>query len=102
MTRITSLDDLKEERYLIYKHSNRCLISARAEREVASLADSLGIPIYTVIVHDDRDLSQSIAETFGVAHQSPQVILIAGGTVAWHASHQSITAAAINEAVAGL
>jgi bacillithiol system protein YtxJ len=102
MKRITDYNELQGERYFIFKHSNRCMISARAERTVASVEDGLELPIYQVIVHDERELSQAIAETYGIAHQSPQLILVSGGKAVWNESHHGITAEAIDEAVAAL
>jgi bacillithiol system protein YtxJ len=44
-----------------------------------------------VLVREDRPLSLAVAERTGVAHQSPQVICLAGGRAASHASHYEIT-----------
>ena len=102
MKRITDYNELQGDRYLIFKHSNRCPVSARAERAVTSVENGLELPVYQVIVHDERELSQAIAETFGITHQSPQLILVAGGKAVWNESHHGITAEAINGAVTAL
>ena len=62
---------------LVYKHSTTCGVSARAAREVEAL--QTGLPIYWVNVREQRDLSNWIAEAYNVTHESPQLILIAGG-----------------------
>jgi bacillithiol system protein YtxJ len=54
-----------------------------------------------VLVREDRPLSLAVAERTGVAHESPQVILLSGGRACWHASHRAVTAAALRQACAG-
>lgn len=54
-----------------------------------------------VLVREDRPLSLAVAALTGVAHASPQVILLAGGKAAWHASHRGVNAAALDAALAG-
>ena len=61
----------------IYKHSTTCPISARAGQEVKAFQSDL--PIYWVNVREQRDLSNWVAETYGVTHESPQLILIRDG-----------------------
>jgi bacillithiol system protein YtxJ len=99
MKRITRRDELTGDRYLIFKHSNRCLVSARAAGIVESLAPSLPVPVYQIIVHDERELSEAVAEELGVRHASPQVILVDGAAAVWHASHHGISTEAIRDAV---
>ena len=53
-----------------------------------------------MLVREDRPLSLAIAERTGVAHESPQVILLSGGRPCWHASHRAVTLAALREACA--
>ena len=37
-----------------------------------------------------REISNEIAHRYGVAHESPQVIVLAGGSAVYHASHMDI------------
>jgi bacillithiol system protein YtxJ len=46
-----------------------------------------------------RELSTEIENRLGVAHESPQVIVLRNGQVVWNASHFKITADAVTEAV---
>ncbi len=46
-----------------------------------------------------RALSNHIAETLGVRHETPQVLLVKGGEVFYHASHFDISTGALREAV---
>ena len=48
-----------------------------------------------------RDVSGAVAERTGVRHQSPQALLIRDGKVVWYASHYSIQATAIDQALGG-
>ena len=101
MKQIRSKDELAGDRYFIFKHSNRCPISSRATRVVGSIEETVDLPIFCVIVHDECELSQAIAADFDVQHESPQLILVADGKAVWHASHYDITEEAIREASAG-
>ena len=87
----------------ILKHSATCPTSAAALAEVeAYLAAHPGEAAGLVVVQRDRPLSNWIATRLGRVHQSPQLFLVHAGTVAWSASHWSITAAAMAEHRAGL
>ena len=99
MKQITTREELGGDRYFIFKHSQRCPISSRAERVVSAVEDTLDIPIFLVIVHDERELSQTIAADFAVKHESPQLILVKEGKALWHASHYDITEKAIRESI---
>ena len=62
---------------LVFKHSTACGVSARAAREVQAL--QTGLPIYWVNVREQRDISNWIAQTYQVTHESPQLILLKDG-----------------------
>ena len=62
---------------LVYKHSTTCGISASAAKEVRAMETEL--PIYWINVREQRDLSNWVAETYDVTHESPQLILIREG-----------------------
>ena len=55
--------------------------------------------LYYLDIFRFRDLSNEIALRFGVVHESPQIIVIKGGMVIHHASHNRINAKKINEFV---
>ena len=80
----------------IFKHSSTCPTSAAARDEVetylAAHPDELA---GMVVVQADRPLSTWIATRLGRVHQSPQLFLVRGGSVAWSVSHWSITATAM-------
>lgn len=82
-----------EKLVLIFKHSTRCSISRYSlkqfENEFA-LEDKITPYFLDLIEH--RDVSNEIAQRFGVIHQSPQIILIKEGKAIYDTSHESIEA----------
>lgn len=90
---------LQQPRVLLFKHSPACPISAAAREEYdawrAAVPDA---PTAFVDVIADRPVARGLAERCGVKHQSPQAILFEEGKPVWHASHDAITAAALEAA----
>jgi|SoiMetStandDraft_5_1073268.scaffolds.fasta_scaffold241431_2 bacillithiol system protein YtxJ len=89
---------LASERFLLFKHSTRCPISAAAFGEYQSWsrahpAEATG----WVDVVADRELSLSVARRTGVKHESPQAIVVRGGKAVWDESHGAITKATLEE-----
>lgn len=81
---------------ILFKHSQTCGISHMAR---ASLAEgALPAVIHEVVVQRQRALSDAIATRLGVRHESPQVLVLAGGAVVWHTSHAGVTAARVGAA----
>jgi bacillithiol system protein YtxJ len=90
---------------LVFKHSTTCPISARAHSEwTAFLATPAATKIGHAIVRviEERPVSLAFADQVGVAHQSPQAILLNHGKAVWNASHGSITVDSLTKAVEGL
>ncbi|HEX72069.1 MAG TPA: bacillithiol system redox-active protein YtxJ [Candidatus Hydrogenedentes bacterium] len=89
----------------LFKHSTRCPISSAAYRRVQDYLQTAGDaapPVYCILVIESRPVSNAIAERFGVAHQSPQAILIKNQRAVWHASHGAIDGPAMTRALASL
>ncbi len=85
--------------FFVFKHSTRCPVSSRAEEQVdAFVADHPDVPVHRVLVVEQRPVSLSIADRLGVAHASPQVILVRDGGAVWETSHLAITAATLRGA----
>ena len=57
-------------------------------------------PVYEVVVQRARDVSNAIAARLGLRHESPQVILLSGNEVLFHASHGGVTPDAIRACLA--
>lgn len=79
---------------LIFKHSTRCSISttAKARLERTWQLDSAHVHTYYLDLLDHRPISNHITETFGVQHESPQVLLIIKGECVYDESHNAISA----------
>jgi bacillithiol system protein YtxJ len=82
-----------EKPVAIFKHSTRCSVSRMAlkqfENEFNS-SDKVTPYFLDLIAH--RDISNEIANRFGVTHQSPQLILIKEGKAVYNVSHSDIDA----------
>jgi bacillithiol system protein YtxJ len=82
------------ERAVIFKHSSTCPVSWAAQAEVRRFSQSHPhIPVFTVVVQEDRQLSRKIEEWSGITHESPQVIILHRGAVVTADSHEGVTAA---------
>ena len=97
--KLESISDLKQitqqsfsSPVAIFKHSTRCSISSVAKMRLSSswsLNDE--VPIYYLDLLSYRDVSNLIAEQFGVPHQSPQLLVIKNGDCIYNNSHLSIS-----------
>ncbi|WP_051141460.1 bacillithiol system redox-active protein YtxJ [Salisaeta longa] len=90
----------QEEPVVIFKHSNSCPVSAKAHRAMDQLSNDEDPPVYRVTVQTDRAISDAIADTLDLRHETPQVILLDGDAVVYHASHFDVTAEAVRNALA--
>ena len=84
----------------LLKHSIACPISARGQEQFVGLEGDADPPLYAVVVQYARDVSTYLAETLGVEHQTPQVILIRDGQAVHDVSHHRIQLASLREAAA--
>ncbi|AET67868.1 bacillithiol system protein YtxJ [Desulfosporosinus orientis DSM 765] len=98
------LAESSQGKVLIFKHSTTCPISARAWREVQKfMADTTAaIQVIMIKVIESRPVSNFVAESMKVQHQSPQALLLSNGQVVWHASHQGVNQADIEKALGPL
>lgn len=103
MKKLTTTEQLEEvltgnEPYILFKHSTTCPISGGAFAQFEAYREkSQTIPAYYLHVQEARDVSNRIAEHFGVRHESPQVLYVKDGQVAWHTSHWKIKKEALQE-----
>lgn len=101
---LETINKIKEESksspVLIFKHSTRCSISSMAldrlqrswrEEEMKNLK-----PYYLDLIAY-RDISNQIAQEFGVYHQSPQVIVIRNEEAVYDNSHMGINYESLKE-----
>ena len=85
---------------VIFKHSTQCSRSAEAFEEFQSfMAENPKTPCVTVLVIEDRGMSEELEERFGIRHESPQAIVIANGIPIWYGNHLAVTARALEEVI---
>ena len=90
------LNERSNERpMVIFKHSLTCPISSAAYEQMTRFDGEVTL----IEVQVARQLSNEIEIKLGVRHESPQVIILNKGQVAWNASHFKITAEAVADAV---
>jgi len=90
----------QKEPVVLFKHSTQCSRSAAAYGEVQDfLSRHPDVACGMVLVIEDRELSDSLEEQFGIQHESPQAILISQGNPVWHANHFRVTATALEDAI---
>lgn len=102
-TQISRADELEslfeqsnDESVILFKHSLTCPISHAAYEEMSRLdRDTVNL----IVVQDARSVSNEIAQRTGIKHESPQILILRGGEVAFHSSHYDITKAAVLRAL---
>jgi bacillithiol system protein YtxJ len=79
---------------IIFKHSTRCGISRMVMNQFIKSYDftESDFDLYYLDLLSYRDISNKIAETFQVYHQSPQLLIIKNGITIAHESHGNINA----------
>jgi bacillithiol system protein YtxJ len=94
-----ALEDLlarsHNEPVILFKHSSTCPISAAAYAEMSQVSNDISL----VVVQGARDISREIEARTGIQHESPQAIILRNGRAVWNASHWSIRANAVEDAV---
>lgn len=101
------LDQLREISHqkpvVIFKHSTRCGISAHAKYRLESewnfSPDELDFYYLDLLAH--RPVSNHIAESLKVTHQSPQIILLRQGNAVFNTSHHMISVEVLKKALEG-
>jgi len=99
-TRVTSEDQLEalfersyERPIALFKHSNSCGISADMLHQLGEVAGDINV----IVIQENRDLSNLLAERIGYRHQSPQAFVIRDGESIYHATHYGIDPAEIEK-----
>ncbi len=94
LTNVEQLDSIRttseSKPQVIFKHSTTCSISKMALDRFERAAAPETIDFYYLDLLSYRSISNSIAETFQVHHESPQVILIKNGECIYDESHYGI------------
>jgi bacillithiol system protein YtxJ len=100
---VTLAEVLAAPAALLYKHSPRCGVCIASEREVhLAAAAHPDVPVFQLDVVAHRPLAREASRRLGLAHESPQVVLVMHGRPVWWASHWDVHADAIAEQLAAL
>jgi len=88
----TITENSKNKPQFIYKHSSTCGISRMVLNMFSESYDmDLDVDLYFLTIQNHRDVSNAIAEKFGVRHESPQLLVVKNAEVAFHTSHGAIS-----------
>ncbi|WP_317898857.1 bacillithiol system redox-active protein YtxJ [Aurantibacillus circumpalustris] len=103
LNQLEQIDELsKTKPVLILKHSTTCSISraslGRIERTWSD-ENTMAITPYYLDLLAYRNISNKIAQRYGVTHESPQILLIKNGKSVYSESHMAINVAEILEQV---
>ena len=98
LTELSQLDEVDslsaQKPVLIFKHSTRCNISGaalgRLERAWTA-ADDTAHTAYFLDLLKHRNISNAIADRYGVEHESPQALVIRNGECVEQSAHFGIT-----------
>jgi len=93
------LEASKHKPIVIFKHSTRCGTSESAKHTLMNNWDFAGheLVFYYLDLLRFRTISNRIAEDYNITHQSPQVLLVKDGKVAFHTSHHRISVNGLRE-----
>ncbi|MGB3802041.1 MAG: bacillithiol system redox-active protein YtxJ [Lewinella sp.] len=85
---------------VIFKHSNSCPFSARAQEQVSNAKHDL--EIYGLVVQYKKDVSDAVAEKLDVEHATPQAIIVHKGEAIAHYWRSEIKEDRLKEEVSRL
>lgn len=92
-----AVNESTRRKVVIFKHSTSCFISKTVlknfEKEVQNSNKDVSYYFLDLLAH--RNLSNKIANDFGVTHQSPQLIVLENAKAVNDASHSAISVSII-------
>lgn len=94
-----AIERSQEEPVVLYKHSNRCALSRRAQKKIADLAPPGDPRVYRVTVQTHRELSDQISARFDIRHETPQVIILDKTQPVFTTSHRQVSAETVRTAL---
>ena len=80
-----------ERPQVIFKHSTRCSTSALVKGRLERGAQPWDIDFYYLDLISYRPISNKIADSFRVRHESPQILIIRNGECIYDESHLGIS-----------
>ncbi len=93
------LDESNSSSVLVFKHSTRCSISQMALSRFERKWTNNETKCYFLDILSNRGVSNALAETFDITHESPQVLVIKNQNCVYHISHNGIDASLLNDVV---
>ena len=87
-------ENSKNKTQIIFKHSTRCSVSVFAKRILSDeYSDEIkkNADVYYLDLIAFRQISNSIANYYGVVHESPQILVINNGECTFNASHSDVS-----------
>ncbi|MEQ1606891.1 MAG: bacillithiol system redox-active protein YtxJ [Pyrinomonadaceae bacterium] len=84
-------EDSRSHAVALVKHSDTCGISANVMYDLREIDADINV----IVIQQNRDLSNDLAERINHRHQSPQAFVIKDGKAIYHATHYGIDPAAI-------
>ncbi len=89
---------------VIFKHSSACPISLTAfdSLKIAEEAGVVPQDIHMLVVQVSPELSEQVEAETGVEHESPQLLILKDGKVAFSANHYEITGDVLTEQLQAL
>lgn len=101
---LKSMEDLEhaerlsyDQPVVLFKHSVTCGTSAYAKSRLEDLKVDGRFKFYYLDLLSHRDISNAIASSYRVIHQSPQVIILRDGQPVFDVSHHGIDAKTVLE-----
>lgn len=93
---MSQLDEIieasKSRPQLIFKHSTRCGVSSTVLRQFdGQWSHNAKITPWQLDLIVFRNISNDIADRFGIQHQSPQIIVVVNGQALMHVSHSPLS-----------
>ncbi|WP_251943286.1 MULTISPECIES: bacillithiol system redox-active protein YtxJ [Staphylococcus] len=93
--KLSSIDQFEqvidENKYVfVLKHSETCPISSNAIDQFNKFLYERDMDGYYLVVQQERELSDYIAEKTDIKHESPQAFYFVKGKAIWHANHEDI------------
>ena len=84
---------------VIFKHSTTCPISSMAKMRLESNWDLDNVNAHFLDLLNYRSISNYIAESLSIHHESPQVLLLKDGEVIYDSSHLDISVDELKESI---
>lgn len=87
--------------HILFKHNTTCPISRSVIKKLEQDAEELpkDTPVYILDLLSYRPVSDSVADTFSIPHESPQLLLIKDGKCIYNQSLYNISAQETAEAL---